>query len=1368
MKNPICLFIALLLSCFKILSENVTDLKFRPLPTTTALPSSEVRNIYQDKQGYIWISTYNGLVRYDGYSTLLFRPNSNSPEKSINAYVNIVAEDNESKLWIGTHGGLYVFDKKTEIMERVTYPDLRISYIEALLCSRNGDVWVGCNKGLFVKKNGNKTFEHVTDNIFNEQNNDVKSIIEGKNNNIWIGTWNNGLFRYDTVNKIFFHYKGINSSESAHILFEDKVNNLWVGTWRHGLIKITNPYDIKNYSLTHFVHDSNNHNSLSDDIVYSIAQDSNTGNIWVGTRRGLSILDINKTCKTDAFTNYLPSNEDNYKLPFNEVDALLSTKDGTMWIGMLGGGVCMANTNNMQFLFDPLNNLKKDFQTSSVRTVFRYNENRFWLGIMGFGLVMYDTNTKQYKHYKDIPGFSNLNIVSSVNDIIYYSYKKEFVFATWDDGLWFFDGKNVKTINHSNCPILNDVCIFSICEDKEGNLWIGTRSGLFIMDINGDIFSINDIIPEEKRAIPQSSIFSIKCDDNGNIWVATPTDGVWRIHKKNDRYHCSMYNVKNNNMQSIGAISLLVDSNDRVWAGTNGNGLDIYDRTNDCFVSVYNDIFDEGDVVLSIIEDNTGNLWFPTYTKMFKLSITDKGTNVFSHSIEYGLQNNMFNRNSCFKDKNGDLFFGGVNGLTYFSPDKIKHEKSNSNIVITDFKIYGKSVRNIDIKTRNDIMKSSIDYTDRFTINHKQNNFSIDFSLLNYTDHNANRYKYKLVGYDKNWNNISSGRYSAYYSNLPAGEYEFMVKGENINGVWYDNIKSVYIKILPAPWLSWWAFVIYSIVFILLVYFFVRFINNRIEIRQALKLSIIENHKLEEVNHAKLQFFTNITHELLTPLFIISASIDELKLHYPELKKTTVPMSDNIQRLTRLIQQILEFRKIENGKQKLRVSEGNITKFIASSVAAFSPLVRKRKLNIIFEKSEKDIIGYFDIDKMDKIIYNLLSNSSKYTSEYGTITIKESYDTSSGIFTISVNNPSEELSKEKLEHIFERFYEGEYRKFHTIGTGIGLSLTKDLVLLHHGSINVESSKESGVTFIVRIPLNHDAYNSEEIENITTYDNGSIYTEVEDETESIISDKYESYTKGDTKYTILIVDDNDELRQVMLSLISDYYNVLQAADGNEAISILTNENVDLVLSDIMMPEMDGYELCSRIKEKFETKHIPVILLSAKTSDSDRVKGYGVGADGYLCKPINTNVLIAKINNLLKKNETDIKDSRKKLVFEAKDINYTSQDEEFLKLAMDIVNTNLQDPNFDSSAFSSHMGMSRTALNEKLKQLTGMTPASFLSNVRLQAAFKLIQESRKIRITELAYSVGFNDPKYFSLCFRKKFGISPKELMNEKDD
>ena len=684
-----------------------------------------------------------------------------------------------------------------------------------------------------------------------------------------------------------------------------------------------------------------------------------------------------------------------------------------------------------------------------------------------------------------------------------------------------------------------------------------------------------------------------------------------------------------------------------------------------------------------------------------------------------------------------------------------------TNFLITDIKIFNHSFSNLPVELQQKISPVMPTYTSKIELPHKYNNFSIEFAALTYKNPELNRYAYRLQNFDRDWQYTDADRRFAYYNNLPSGTYTFQLKATNENGEWSGYVRELTVVVLPPFWATWWAYLLYVIIVSVIGVSIYRTAKNRILLRNALRLREIEKAKAEELNHAKLQFFTNITHELLTPLTIISATVDELKTQAPSHNDLYTVMNSNIQRLIRLLQQILEFRKAETGNLKLRVSPGDIAAFVKNAAESFQPLVKKRKIHFSFLCDPESMIGYFDMDKLDKILYNLLSNAAKYNKEDGFIQVSLSYDeTDKDFILLKIKDNGKGISKEKQKMLFKRFYEGDYRKFNTIGTGIGLSLTKDLVELHGGTISVESEVDHGTEFMVRIPIERSYYDEEQIDDeaISLMQNPVNY---EDTQEDADVETQEVTIKANT---ILLVEDNGELLHLMTKLLSREYNVFTAQNGKEGIAVLEKEDVDLIVSDVMMPEMDGIEFCKYVKGHLEMSHIPMILLTAKNKEEDRAEAYEIGADAFISKPFNLTVLHARIRNLLKYKERMARDFKNQIVFEVKDLNYTSLDEDFIQRAIHCVNNHLEDPNFDQAQFADEMRTSKSTLYKKLKSLAGLNTSSFIRNVRLKAACRIMEEKgTNVRVSELAYAVGFNDPKYFSSCFKKEFDMLPSEYI-----
>ena len=664
---------------------------------------------------------------------------------------------------------------------------------------------------------------------------------------------------------------------------------------------------------------------------------------------------------------------------------------------------------------------------------------------------------------------------------------------------------------------------------------------------------------------------------------------------------------------------------------------------------------------------------------LIKLTVPDnvEKANYRLYTKYDGLQDNLFNRNSSFVAKNGEMFFGGNKGFNSFFPEKVTEKEYFPSFVIKDIKLLNVSWGMLPEKVRYKISSVAPSYADEIRLSYKQNDFSIEFATLGFTASASYKYAYKLDGYDSKWQYTEMQNF-AHYNSLPSGTYTFQLRSTNANGIWNKEIKTLKIKILPPPWRTWWAYCIYTAIILALAYWINKITNERMQQKNEAHLRELERAKNEELHHAKLQFFTNITHELLTPLTIISAAVEELKMTLPKGGETYQVITNNTNRLIRLIQQILEFRKAETGNLKLRVQQGDLAVFVTNNVDSFLPLMKKKKIHCSVICTPEHLDGYFDSDKMDKILYNLLSNAAKYNQAGRTVLVELTYREETQNAVLSVKDNGEGMDAGKVSQLFKRFYEGDYRKFNTIGTGIGLSLTKDLVTLHEGIISVNSEVGKGTEFIVSIPICRDAYKESQID-----DSAKIYTappmEIAESTEETEEEK-------EKQYSLLLIEDDEDLQKLMAKLLKANYNIFTALSGKEGLTILEQENIDLVVSDIMMPEMDGIEFCKTVKNNLNTSHIPIILLTAKTREEDRVQAYESGANGFLTKPFSLSVLHAKIKNLLSDKERVNSDFKKQLVFEVKELNYTDLDEKFLSQAVDCVNAYLENPDFDQEQFA----------------------------------------------------------------------------------
>ncbi len=1376
-----CFWILLPVMCQAMMTSGNKYLVFKSSSVLNSLTSKDVQSVYQDRDGYIWISTRNGLFQYDGYSITTYKSNLYCPDLLANNNINCVAEDAQHRLWIGTYNGLNVLDKRTGQIRKIDDPAINNCGISQILVTRDNRILFATEAGLLeYLEDGNRFLAFSQDNtggVFPKTT--VKSLFEDDRGDIWIGTWSRGLFRYEKKTGKYWKYPKMNSGNSAHVVFQDSHKNIWVGTWGAGLHLLHNAYNLEQTTWTTFTHDEKRSGTISDNLIYAISEDINTHSLWVGTRSGLSILPLqNVESSHFDFENCYPG-ESEHSIASSEVASLLRDRQGIMWVGMIGGGVNMANTRKARFNLDRLSEAKRMLKTNSVRSIMLDDEGQLWMGISTYGFGVEDRRTEKFTHHDQMPDFSSYRGISTVMSIMQSPSTGHIWIGVYNGGAYEIDksapvGKRVKAHNSSNAPWICNSCIYYICEDSKQNLWFATKGGVSMRAADGTPVRL-DFLRVEDVTVQDMVVMQLAEGRDGEMWLASNTHGVVRIQGSGNflsGYTLSGYSVANGKLNSDYANCIYKDIEGRIWVGTGGSGLSLYDAVEDAFLPVHKLWNLPGDAVTNIQSDKKGDLWLGTNAGLLRLTVPRDLQNVTYclYTTSDGLQDNIFNRGASFVASDGEMFFGGHRGYNSFYPDQQNEQVFSSPVVITDIKVFNQSWTALSDEERTEISSLSPRFTDKIVLSYRRNNFSIEFSALEYANPGRNQYAYQLDGFDAGWQYTDASKRFAYYNNLKSGTYTFYVKASNSNGIWGEDIQTVKVVILPPPWETWWAYTLYIILLVGIAWYIYRIIRNRIRLRNALHLREMEQAKAEEINHAKLQFFTNITHELLTPLTIISASVDELKQTAPAYKEQYNVMTHNINRLIRLLQQILEFRKAETGNLKLKVSQGDLAQFVYRSLDGFSPLMKKKDIHFTIQSDADKCFAFFDPDKLDKILYNLLSNASKYNKAGGKVRIELKRDEAMGVACIIVKDNGPGISKESQKNLFKRFYEGDYRRFNTIGTGIGLSLVRDLVTLHHGSISVESEEGEGTTFKVQIPISRSAYSEEEIDDAGALLTSSVTDESQKEimftnVPSLPEDGNlgrESRAE-EKKYALLLVEDNEDLLGLMVKLLGTEYIIYTATNGKEALEVLVAKDIDLIVSDVMMPVMDGIELCRGIKGNFDTSHIPLILLTAKKQEEDRVEAYESGADAFITKPFNLSVLHARISNLLKSRERVMKDFKKQLVFEAKELNYTSMDEDFLQRAIDCVNRHLDDPNFDQTQFLEEMNTTKSTFFRKLKSLTGLTYVSFIRNIRMKAACRIMEEKKHLRISELAYTVGYNDPRYFSSIFKKEIGMQPSEYM-----
>lgn len=1343
-------------------AQNKEILEFKSVEGLKGIPTNEVQQVYQDHNGFIWLGTRNGLCMYDGYGVKLYRSDVNNPSLLTNNNVYSIVCDSLSRLWIGTESGLNILDKKTGVITSLLLGSNRaVNAISSLFVTKRQEVLIGTDAGLGIYDEESKQVHFGTFNASTDLGTvSVKSMMEDSRGDLWIGTWSSGLYRYSFGENKLYRYPQMNTDNSAHVLFEDSQKNIWVGSWNSGLTLLINPYDLEQFSWKTYLCDSSNDRSLVDDRIYAIKEDTVNQTLWIGARKGLSLMDLNNV---GSFYSFRPKNSE-FSIPCDEVNSLFYDNFGNMWLGSIGGGVYLAEIEKTGFEYPRINFSNKNVTTQAIRSLYMDSQDNLWIGVGSLGLAVQEKGESVFKYSSDIPELKNLGDIGSIYSMEESEWDNSMWFGTFGGGLYCYrKGEPIRRYNAHNSKFMRDDNVYSIYNDQSNNLWIGTRSGIGLKTQGGEEFLLEDLI--ENIDLSFVNVQKMVEDKEGTLWVGTGAHGVIKIQGdfnslKNLKLKSYLTDDKLTPLQFIS--DLYVDEENELWVGTRNGGLYAYDSSKDAFVDYgkrYN-LYLDG--ISCVMGDELGNLWLTTNQGLICLTRKngEKERETFLFTKEDGLVDNYFITRSGFY-KDGILYFGGHKGYNKFRPSEIRLIKEPFKFYITDITIANKSLTSFPLHQREKITPFMPSFTEDLTISHANNNFTFEFASLTYRNPKRNKYAYKLENFDSEWRYTDANQRYATYNNLQSGKYTFLLKATNEHGVWSEYEKKVNIIVHPPFWLTWWAFTLYFFIAIGIAYFLFKQASNRLILRNRLRLRELEKKQSDELNHAKLQFFTNITHELLTPLTVISATVDELVLEEPQYKSSYDVMKSNLRRLMRLLRQILEFRKAESGNLKLKVSYGDIALFIRNGANSFYPLIKKQDLRFYIKTEPNVINGFFDVDKVDKILYNLLSNATKYNVPGGEVEVSLSYKEEDDNFVLlTVKDNGAGISKEKQKDLFKRFYEGEYREYNTVGTGIGLSLTKDLVELHRGEIWLESDVGKGTTFFVELPISRSSFKDVQIE-----EDVYIPTDSADEP-SVVVEAGSTKEKSHFEYTLLVVEDNEDLLSLMVKLLGKEYNVITAVDGEKALDVLAKKEVDLIVSDVMMPVMDGLVLCKEVKSNLDYSHIPVILLTAKNTEQDRVQAYEVGADAYISKPFNLTVLYARIKNLLEGRERKIKDFKEQLIFDIKELNYTSVDEDFIEQAVACVNKHLSNSDFDQTLFSEEMGTSKSTLYRKLKSLTGLSTPAFINNIRLKAAARVLEEKGEtIRISELAYTVGFNDPKYFSSCFKREFELTPSEYMEK---
>lgn len=1298
----------------------------------------DVNSFAQDSLGYMWIATLGGLNKYNGYEFQHFLHDLSDSTSLWNDFVFSLLIDSSQNFWVGTANGVSYFDLKTSKFEHYLG---RITPVYSLFEDHCGEIWAATPSGPGIIDKDKKKI------IFPWNPQFVNLFWEDNSHRLWMGL-NEEQGLAVKKDQSTWEYYTLPEKRSVTCMYVDPVDMWWLGT-NAGIIL----FDPTSRTFSH--------------PEISIPENMNLNRTQINFIKEIEPLKLLIGTTTEGFFYYdilskhLEHNTPARFNPFysSQLHTCYINKQGNAWIGTYDKGFVIGNKQSDCFNVDQV--LSNKFKGKFVTRILEDKDAHFWIATRYDGLYRYipSGEFKKFENldmYPDKKEFIEVLFIDSRQNV-WIAFETQLLIATVDsDGQMHiknrFNIENVRTIK----------------EDRENNIWLGTWNGLFRISLtNGQV---------KNDKIYSANISDICILDSEEVLFSAFGKGIFKI-KKNS-ITPQFVNLPN----EIGhiantCIALFEDTQHRVWMGSYGNGSVGYSNGNYRIFSKGNGL--PSNNVLCFQEDDlTGDIWMSTSHGISRLRISTNDTVISNFFKTDGTLGDQYHEKAGCRSSDGRIFFAGNHGLTFFHPSAIVQNDNPPLINIEDLKIFHQSVRP---EAQGSVLRENITYTKEITLNHKQTTISLDYAGIDFSAPNKLTYKYKLDGFDKQWNYVGNFR-RATYSNLPPGKYTFYVSAMNSDGIESLRPASLQIKVKPAPWFSYQAWLCYTILLLAMIAFALRFWFNTKINRQLIEMEHNERMREKEVSRMKINFFTNISHEIRTPLTLISAPLEKLytTLTFDENQLKLLDTAyRNVQRMLQLINQLLDFVKIENGVLLLYVQPANIIRKLQDIYESFLHLAERKNIKLLFDPHVTEQHVWIDTDKIEKIMYNLLSNAIKYTPENGTVEVltrllsREESISKYGdrlpidcnlFVEVIVSDTGPGIPEDKLQELFIR-----YRQINGSsglnpdysGSGIGLHYTKMLVENHKGQICARIKSEGGMEFSFIIPAN-DIYMKKD-KGKTKQDILASHSPIH----QLMLKKEEKGVSRKQHYSVLIAEDNVELMDFISGLLSKEYHVIETSNGCKAIDIIQRESLDLILSDVLMPGISGYELCSFIKTSPEYCHIPVVLLTAKVSMPDQIEGLELGANAYICKPFNIDYLLLTISNLLKNKEillqyfsTPCKKANNPIP-----VILNRHDQVFMDKLTNLLEKKLSDPDLNIDYIARDLGFSRTAFYRKIKGLTAISPNDFLKNYRLKcAAEKILKDS--VSLVEIAEQTGFSSYSYFSKSFKKHFGVTPKEYQNKK--
>lgn len=1333
------LFFLLLYSSALFAQNNIT---FKQLNLESGLSQSSVLSIGQDGKGFLWFGTRFGLNKYDSRTIKTYINEADKPNSISSSYflASILTTKN-GNIWVATSYGLSIYNEKNDDFERILNDpknpsSLSSNKVNCLFQDSKKRIWVGTSGGLnLLDSEKDRTFKR----FLTTPGLGVWSIGEDHWGRIWIGT-NSGLMCIiNSHNKMVFkQFPDFNSKMNQAVdnrvtsLVEDHENNLWIGTKQTGLSKL----NLLTEKFTTLSYSDNNQVGIVSNNIRKIIVDAQ-GKIWIGTLHGVNVYDP-ATQKLAVLQN---TPGDISSLSQNSVYDIFQDKQGIIWIGTYFGGVNMVYPNHTPFRIYSSKPNNKGLSGRVISAITEDNQHNLWIGTEGEGVNYFDRKTNTYRHY--LFSINNPNSVgSNLIKAILKDKKGRIWVGTHLGGLNLFNPASesftrYKSKKGDSTSVSSDE-ITSLFEDSKGRFWVGTNLGLNIFDPATGKFRRNQV---NGNTDPIAFIYE---DSHNRIWLAT-VNNLYLL-ANNNRFFVPKKVDNQEVFAGGGASCILEDKKGNFWIGTIRDGIYKLGAKGDSYVHFSQTEGLPSNNIVGLLEDDLGNLWISTDNGLAKYNQKENTFRIYN--VKDGLPSNEFNYNSSLKDSKGEFYFGTLSGLVGFFPNQIRENTAAPQVIFTGLKLFNKPV---EINAENKLLPENISITPAITFESRQNVFAIDFAILNFIKPEKNRYAYKLEGFEKNWNYVETP--TATYTNLSPGSYVLLAKGCNNDGIWSNQVSRLLIEVRPPFYKTWWAYLFYLIVSFAVVFIVLRYLFIR---------ALLAKEK--ETGQSRLNFFTNISHEIRTPLTLILGPLDKL-LHETQsdygLNKQLHVVKNNTDRLMRLVTELLDFRKAEAGKMRLHVGPENIVSFCNEIYLAFKNMAESRNIDYVFKCPEAELTIYFDKPQLEKVLFNLLSNAFKFTKDGGKIVLE--IINQSDRVNISVTDTGKGLSAADQANIFTNFYQADEPS--NIGTGIGLAFSKSIVELHHGQIKVTSinqpngGKKTSFGFYLRKGTTHFKA-SELLQHQTSPENQNYYPQQETNLQATA----EVVSKKGKK--LLIADDNIEIRKFIVHIFQQDYQILEASSGLEAWQICSQKLPDLIISDVMMPGMDGFELCHKLKTDDRTSHIPVILLTARAAYIHQINGLETGADAYITKPFDVNLLKLNVRNLIASRTLLQKKYAQLLSLSPQVPEPIGLDQVFLKKLIHILEEHIGDSDFSIPTLSALIGISQAVLYKKIRAVTGVSVNEFIKTMRLKRAAQLLRQG-ELNIKEIAYAVGFSDRKYFSNEFKRAFGKTPTEFIQELD-